>query len=481
MNLSKLERLIIEGDFSKDTLKYLIESNSECEWLDFKEELPLENDYHLCSFTKDVLAMKNVGGGYLVVGVVDKTWEAKGLPSQLPHDSKRLRDQIRKASGVDLDIDIAHHNLIVDSSQKLFALIHVRSSKKRSKRRVPTLVGKDYLPSQKHGLRRGEIYAREGDSTVKIDSQNKLIELLDNLESQANHSALLQNEKPSPFAVNSGLYRLLDRGYEQFIGRAQLRKDLMEAIIKDPRIWIINVHGPGGVGKSSLVNWVVYKFYADQQFESIIHLSAKDNQLAESGIRSIPRSLHSLENLLDHILTTFDEPTNMKLDVKKKLVFEYLHAWSVLLVLDNMETVADGRILRFVQELPYGAKAKVLMTSRHKTGGWELPISVEELNEEEVSEFIEVKSREEEIDFPLDKYVCRKVKEISGGLPLAIQWIIGQYKIERKIDVVLGSVTNVDSPILEFSFGNIWRRLSEDAKRILAVLSIFDSPPRVSR
>lgn len=101
--------------------------------------------------------------------------------------------------------------------------------------------------------------------------------------------------------------------------------------------------------------------------------------------------------------------------------------------------------------------------------------------EQEVEEFLEVKSREENIDFPLDVDICKRVKEVSGGLPLAIQWIIGQYKIERKINTVLNSVNSEDSPVLEFSFGNIWRRLSNDAQLIMAVLSIFETPPTIQQ
>jgi hypothetical protein len=51
---------------------------------------------------------------------------------------------------------------------------------------------------------------------------------------------------------------------------------------KDPRIWIINVHGPGGVGKSALVNWATYEFYGARQFEGIIHLTAKDSRASPS-------------------------------------------------------------------------------------------------------------------------------------------------------------------------------------------------------
>src|SRR5205823_1248206 len=142
----------------------------------------------------------------------------------------------------------------------------------------------------------------------------------------------------------------------------------------------------------------------------------------------VSRSLYSLDNLLDHILDLFEEPPQESLETKRRLVRELLAAWPTLLVLDNMESVSDGRILAFLQELPPDTRAKVLLTSRQRTGGWELPITVRELGDREVREFIATKSRELDTDFPLDADVRQRVREASGGLPLAIQWMIGQYK-----------------------------------------------------
>jgi predicted HTH transcriptional regulator len=128
------------GDMSRNALDYLLSCRGECEWLDYKEDLHLENEKALCDFVRDVLAIKNVGGGYIVVGVRDKTWERIGLDRRLPYDTKQLRDKVRKGSGLDLDIDIVHHTL---QEQKTFALIHVRSSKRRAKRRTPSVVKVD--------------------------------------------------------------------------------------------------------------------------------------------------------------------------------------------------------------------------------------------------------------------------------------------------------------------------------------------------
>lgn len=476
MNLATLERMAGQGDLSREAFRYLSDCRGECEWLDYKESLRLEEDAELCAFAKDVLAFKNVGGGYLLTGIKDKTWEQVGQPDAFAYDSKQLRDKVYRATGIHLDVDVVDHKIGIDAAAKHFALILIRSSRKRSKRRSPTVAGKDFCAKMPFGLRRGEIYVRRGDSTVKLDKQSDLEELLDRIEEQADQDALLADVTPSPFAVEDGTYRLLDRGFDSFIGRSELRSKLIEAVMGDPRIWIINVHGPGGVGKSAVVNWAAYELYQSKKFEAIIQLTAKETILTDTGIHPKTRSLYSLENLLDQILVLFQEGTGHDLETKKALVTELLSAWRILIILDNLETVSDGRILNFVQRLPAESKAKVLITSRTKTGGWELPIPVIEMNEQEIFEFVKLKSAEMQLDFPLDPLTISQVTAASGGLPLAIQWILGQFKHTGRLESTLQTVVGKDSPVLEFSFRNVWNTLSAEARTILAIMSIFDGP-----
>lgn len=477
MNLSVLERMVREGDMSADGLRYLLDCRGECEWLDYKVLLHLDHESALGDFGRDVLGMKNVGGGYIVVGVEDKSWKPLGLDSRLPFDSKLLRDKVRRATGTEIEVDIVHHEVQAGPTSRVFALILIRGSKKRKKRRTPTVVEKDFVPSKPYGLRRGEIYIRHGDSTVLIKSREELEELLDGLDASADQDAFSVSGSSSPFAIEDGTYRLLEKGFHRFIGRENLRQELMVAITQDPRIWIINVHGPGGVGKSALVNWVVYEFYREKRFEAILQVTAKETVLTAEGIERFSRSLYSLENLLDHILNTFQEPAPTELAEKKTIATEILSAWKTLLVLDNMESVSDGRIISFIQSLPPETRAKVLMTSRQRSGGWELPVPVSELLRNEVKDFMLIKAGEMSIPFLLDEKAVDDVWKASGGLPLAIQWILGRAKKVGKLEPVLAAVGDKDSPVLEFSFGNIWKVLSNDAKAILATTTIFDEPP----
>ncbi len=479
MNLAVLERMVGQGDLSREAFLYLINCRGECEWLDFKESLSLEIDHELCAFAKDVLAMKNVGGGYILVGIKDKTWDQIGLKAPFQYDTKLLRDKVMRATGVTLDVDVVVHSLKQEGPEKGFAVILVRSSRKRNKRRSPTVVGKDYCAGTSFGLRRGEIYVRHSDSTVKVDTQERLAELLEGLEAQSDDDAIRSDSSPSPFAVEEGTYHLLDRGFESFVGRVELRQKLLDAIRGDPRIWIINVHGPGGVGKSALVNWATYEIYRIREFEAILQLTAKETILTDSGIARYGRSLYSLENLLDHILILFQEDVSKDLSAKQALAYELLSAWKALIVLDNMETVSDGRVLTFVQGLPMSSRSRFVLTSRQKTGGWELALPVTEMMPAEILEFVQLKSRELDANFPIDNVTVAKVTEVSGGLPLATQWIIGQYKKTKRLDLALDSMKSKDSPVLEFSFRNIWNTLDSEARIVLSLMSIFDGPTTI--
>lgn len=481
MNLATLERMVREGDLSSTACRYLLDCRGECEWLDYKETLLLQHDAKLCDFAKDVLAIKNVGGGFLLVGVEDKTWRPKGLGGPFPYDTKLLRDQVRRATGLDLDIDAVTHTLDAGGGRKTFALVFIRASRKRAKRRSPTVVARDFCAGEAFGLRRGDIYVRRGDSTVRLSTQGELDDLLDALDEQVSLDALQKDAAPSPFAVENGTYRLLSRGFDRFVGREDLRKTVLDAVLGDPRIWIVNVHGPGGVGKSALVNWVAHKLYEDRRFEAILQLTAKETELTEFGIRRYSRSLHSLDDLLDQILLLFEEDTECEFEAKKVLATELLSAWRTLLILDNMETVSDGRIVDFVQRLPPDSSARVLLTSRTKTGGWELPIPVVEMTKEETEQFLRLKSEELRVSFPLDSDTVARVTNAGGGLPLATQWILGQFKKTGSLDLVLEKTQETDSPVLEFCFGHIWRTLAAESRTVLALLSIFDGPTTVQK
>ncbi|MCL4396567.1 MAG: NB-ARC domain-containing protein [Chloroflexi bacterium] len=200
----------------------------------------------------------------------------------------------------------------------------------------------------------------------------------------------------------------------------------------------------------------------------------------EAGIRHLRPTLVSLEDLLERILQLFEhgEYSSSGLEKSKEVVVEILSAYKTLIILDNMETISDGRIMEFIRSLPQETRAKVLLTSRRRTSEWEYPIQVTELSQAEVRDFIGIRCNELGLDFPTDRTdVIERITQTSGGSPLAIQWTLGEYAKTRDLEAILARALTPDSPLLEFSFRNSWNVLDHVARQALAVLSIFEEPP----
>lgn len=204
MNISHIRAMVIQGDMSISALNHLLDCRGECEYLDFKSSIDLESDYGKANFSKDVLAMRNVGGGYIVVGVEDRSWNPIGLEKRLAYDTKLLREKVIKSTGVDVEIDIVQHELNLNGIPYLFALILIRTINKHSKLRVPSIASKDFHPNEKWGIRRGDIYTRIGDSTQKIDSDVDLQNLLLD-ESEARYREEKTNSRKSVLDLEVGL------------------------------------------------------------------------------------------------------------------------------------------------------------------------------------------------------------------------------------------------------------------------------------
>lgn len=127
---------------------------------------------------------------------------------------------------------------------------------------------------------------------------------------------------------------------------------------------VVNILGIGGIGKTSLAVTLMRR--TAEQFDVVIWRSLRD----------APRC----ETLLDELVRLLaGEPLNIVLDTLERrlnLLFEYLRARRVLLVLDNFESVMEGsgrmlpgyegygRLLRRAAETKHGSC--LLLTSREK-------------------------------------------------------------------------------------------------------------------
>lgn len=161
MRFSELRKRAVDDDMSRSWCLELLESPFECEWVDFKEDLPLDTHKGKASLAKDALAIHNSGGGYIVLGVRDKTWEQVGFEVPYPHDAKELIDQVQKVAGVHLEIRIAQHQLLFGEKWNYFPMIHIRGPSNLNKLKSPARPKKGFFEDKDWGLIRNVAYFRQ--------------------------------------------------------------------------------------------------------------------------------------------------------------------------------------------------------------------------------------------------------------------------------------------------------------------------------
>ena len=160
---------IINIEKAKHSVEQLLRGDitGEYPWLDFKQELKLSDSK--IDLLHDILCLSNVlydGDRYLIYGVVDKTWELKGLSEEQELKSSDIHDFIRSQ---------------VWNRMPLIAVDHVCIEG----RKFGFIVVAD-TPTKPHYLRKayrktipaGAIYTRHGDTNTpyKCDRAPKCVE-----------------------------------------------------------------------------------------------------------------------------------------------------------------------------------------------------------------------------------------------------------------------------------------------------------------
>jgi predicted ATPase/DNA-binding SARP family transcriptional activator len=269
-----------------------------------------------------------------------------------------------------------------------------------------------------------------------------------------------------------------------FVGREQELNELHQLLIS-PVDRIISLVGPGGIGKTRLAVQVasqMIEFFPDGIF-FISFTSIED-----------PEFIPIL--LADALKFNFYGPTD-NIDQLRK----YMHRMKVLLVVDNFEHLqAEGaKLLAFL--LAQTQYVKILVTSRQRLNmiaetifevrGLPVPatISVENIdNYSSIKLFIQNAQRA----FPRFSYlnniaaiirICQLVDGIPLGILLASSWVrvfscpeIAS-EIKKNIVFLTTSAPDVDPRHRSLSavFDNSWKLMSEEERRILRRLSIFQA------
>jgi len=252
--------------------------------------------------------------------------------------------------------------------------------------------------------------------------------------------------------------------------------------MRDPRASVTTVTGIGGTGKTALATWAAVRAYERKNFSFIVSITAKDRELSPAGIRALQPTLTTFETLLDTVLSVlgFPDLIHGTVEEREDNVRSLLLNTNGLLFVDNLETVDDVRIIRFLDSLPIGVRA--LTTSRRTSVRVSVhPVTLGPMTEAEVTLFIDQLASRPGLAYLKELSGPEKIRisRACDGLPLAIKWTLARSKSAAEALSMADSITATQKKgeeLLEFCFRRVFDDMSGLEKSILEVLSLFQRP-----
>lgn len=272
------------------------------------------------------------------------------------------------------------------------------------------------------------------------------------------------------WAIPNNLPATFDHEITGLLGRDSEFKEIEESILK-PRINLVAIVAPGGIGKTALILQFLKDISLDPKWTTkisvILFCTLKNEKLTPDGIEKI-EAINGIEQIKNSLL---DSLKNIYVD-KNFEIFEdavlKLEEEKILICIDNLETIllhSQKEFLDFNESLPL--KWKIIVTSR---------ISIESASTVPIQ--------------PLGKrhavHLCRsyfKRRGVSNFKPedlenIALKANFNPLAIRLTVDLyvkgvdIIESITKTQKDIAAFSYNNLIESLKEYSIWILEAIYV---------
>lgn len=278
------------------------------------------------------------------------------------------------------------------------------------------------------------------------------------------------------------LSRLDLPSYHELVGIQEPRASLIQALMSKEAHFIVAVDGLGGIGKTALVDRVVRDLIQTTRFEEIGWVTAKQTHLSTLGRLQVESSRPALTfpMLVDALVRQFELPesgVHSQLQSQRQ-VKRYLRERTCLIVIDNLETVADYHTL--LPELrQWQRPTKFLLTSRRRLLDEPdvFSVSLQELSQEAAFQLIRLEARRAGFADLVDagQEQLAQIYQAVGGNPLALKLLIGQLRFYSLPEVLArfsaGSQTAGDGSIFDYIYQEFWELLGDESRQTLLALT----------
>lgn len=280
--------------------------------------------------------------------------------------------------------------------------------------------------------------------------------------------------------------RLEPASYSNLIGISEYLVQLQQLLVTSGPPWLVSIEGIGGIGKTSLADALLRQLIDANAFDEVGWVSARQTWLNFGGALRVsekpmltPETL--IEQLLRQLLPDLAPPSGAPIEQSLRILEARLKASPYLIVVDNLETVADvEELLPTLQTL--ANPTKFVLTSR-KSLYIEPNIYhfiVPELSEAHALQLI----RQEAAWSNLPVLAAGQeadllpIVQTVGGNPLALRLVIGQTHVHA-LETILEELRQARGQTAEnlytFIYRHAWNNLDELSQEVLLIMPLVQA------
>lgn len=248
--------------------------------------------------------------------------------------------------------------------------------------------------------------------------------------------------------------------------------------------FVTSLEGIGGIGKSTLAEALVRRLAPETAFADLAWVTARQQSFNLGGsIREERRSLLDAQGIaaliFDQLWQDEEQPLALSASHKLQMLQQRLKQAAHLIVVDNLETVADLHLLMpTIRQL--ADPSQFILTSRESLYG-ETGVfhhALRELDQAHALQLLRQEARERNLpalaSAPDDDLV--PIYETVGGNPLALRLVVGQTHV-HSLDYVLNRLRGAQGQsalnLYTYVYRRAWDSLGENERRVLLAMPLM--------